>query len=127
MHNCIKGIDVGNSFIEICIYEVKPTKIEEFEELLTEVFEHHKSCEGVIDVKYMKRTHRQKDFNSVKTGEPAIRLTRKPKSVTYTLFWEVDNEISHALATKSGLEKFYKRFNRCLITMPKIILGDRML
>ena len=28
--------------------------------------------------------------------------------------------------TKSGLEKFYKQFNRCLTTMPKIILGERI-
>lgn len=115
------------TFIEICIYEVKPTKVEEFEQLLKDVFEHHSSCEGVIDVKYMKRTHRQKDFNAVKSGEPAIRLSRKPKSVTYSLFWEVEDEVLHGKATKSGLEKFYKRFNRCLVTMPKIILGDRLL
>ena len=75
----------------------------------------------------MKRTHRQKDFKSVKDGKPAIRLTRKPKSVKYVLYWELENEIVHAEITKSGLEKFYKRFNRCLLTMPKIILGDRLI
>jgi len=83
--------------------------------------------EGVIDVKYMKRTHRQKDFNSVKNGESAIRLTRKPKSEKYVLFWKLENELIHGMATKSGLEKFYKRFSRCLVTMPKIILGDRLI
>jgi len=115
-----------STFVEICIYEVKPEKTEEFESLLKEVSEHHRSFDGVIDVKYIKRTHRQKDFNSVRNGESAIRLTRKPKSVKYVLFWELDNEIIHAQATKSGLEKFYKRFNRCLVTMPKIILGERV-
>ena len=32
--------------------------------------------DGVIDVHYIKRTHRQKDFNAVKEGELPIRLTR---------------------------------------------------
>ena len=115
-----------STFSEICIYEVKPDKADEFEKLIEEVAEHHKSFTGVTDVKYIKRTHRQKDFNSVKNGEPAIRLTRKPKSVTYILYWELENELIHAEATKSGLEKFYKQFNRCLTTMPKIILGERI-
>jgi hypothetical protein len=116
-----------SSFVEICIYEVKPEKVDEFEILLKDVYEHHKSFDGVIDVRYMKRTHRQKDFNSVKNGEPAIRLIRKPKSVKYVLFWEIEDEYVHGKATKSGLEKFYKRFNRFLLTMPKIIVGDRLL
>ena len=115
-----------NTFVETCIYEVKLNKVDEFEILIQEVAEHHKSFEGVIDVKYIKRTHRQKDFSSVKNGEPAIRLTRKLQSVTYILHWEIENELIHAEATKSGLERFYKRFNRCLTTMPKIILGERI-
>jgi len=115
-----------SSFVEVCIYEVKPHKTEEFEQLLEDIKAHHSKALGCIDVRYMKRTHRQKDFQSVKNGEPAIKLTRKPKSVTYVLYWELTNVGKHADATKSGLEKFYKRFNRCLITMPKIILGDRI-
>ena len=115
------------SFLEICIYEVKPEKADEFEELLKEVSKHHKSFNGTNEVKYMKRTHRQKDFNAVKNGDPAIRLTRKPKSITYVLYWELKDEIVHAKATKSGLDNFYKRFNRCLTTMPKIILGESLI
>jgi len=115
-----------NIFVEICIYEVKPNKIDEFESLIEKVAKHHRNFPGVLDVKYMKRTHRQVDFNAVKNGEPAIQLTRTPKSVTYVLYWELDNEITHGKATKSGLEKFYKEFTRCLVTMPKIILGERI-
>jgi len=115
-----------NTFVEICLYEVKPNKIDEFESLIEKVAKHHRDFPGVLDVKYMKRTYRQVDFNGVKNGEPAIRLTRTPKSVTYVLYWELDNEISHGKATKSGLEKFYKEFTRFLVTMPKIILGERI-
>ena len=115
------------SFIEVCLYEVKPTKVDEFIELIIEVAEHHKSFKGVIDVKYMHRTHRQEDFNSVKIGKPAIRLSRKPQKEIFTLFWECSDEMVHAQATKAGLDKFYKRFQRCLTTMPKIILGEKII
>ncbi len=51
------------SFVEICIYEVKPEKTEAFEQLIKRVSQHHRNFPGVIDVKYMKRTHRQGDFS----------------------------------------------------------------
>jgi hypothetical protein len=37
--------------------------------------------------------------------------------VTYALYWELENENVHGQATKSGLEKYYKRFTRCLTTI----------
>ena len=115
-----------NSFIEVCLYEVKPNKTEEFEELVERVAKHHSKYPGVIDVRYVKRTHRPVSFSGAKKAEPAIKLTRKPQSVTYVLYWELDNEISHAKATKSGLKHFFKEFARCLIKPPKIILGERI-
>ncbi len=117
---------VPNSFVEVCIYEVKPNKVEEFEQLLKRVVNHHRSFPGVKEARYMKRTHRQAGFPAVKKGEPPIKLTRAPKSFTYVLYWELDNEITHGKATKSGLEHFYKEFARCLVTGPKIILGERI-
>jgi len=113
-------------FNEICIYEVKPNKQDEFETLVKEVAEFYKSHQGVIDVKYIKRTHRQKDFNASKNGEPPLRLTRTVEKVTYVLYWVLENEIVHGELTKAGLEKYYKRFSRCLTTMPKIILGENI-
>lgn len=115
-----------NTFVEVCIYEVKPNKTDEFEFLIEEVVKHHKNFPGVIDVKYMKRTHRPADFESVKEGKPAIKLTRQTLPVTYVLYWELDNEITHAKATKSGLKNFFKEFTRCLLKPPKIILGERI-
>lgn len=114
------------SFVEVCIYEVKPNKVEEFERLIERVAKHHRSFPGVKDVRYIRRTHRQGDFASVRKGEPPIRLTRAPKSVTYMLYWEMDNEVTHGKATKSGLGRFFKEFMRCLVTTPKIILGERI-
>ena len=53
-------------FNEICIYEAKLTKLDEIEELMKEVAEFYLQQDGVIDVHYIKRTHRQKDFTMPK-------------------------------------------------------------
>ncbi|MBI4744512.1 MAG: hypothetical protein HY776_06810 [Actinobacteria bacterium] len=117
---------ISKSFVEVCIYEVKPDKTEEFEQLIEKVVKHHRDFPGVKDVRYMKRTHRPPDFANAKRGEPPIRLTKKPKLVTYVLYWELDNEKTHGTATKSGLEHFYKEFTKYLVTIPRIILGERI-
>lgn len=44
--------------------------------VMKEVAEFYLSQPGVIDVKYIKRTYRQEDFNAVKEGKPPIRLTK---------------------------------------------------
>lgn len=113
-------------FNEICIYEAKLTKLNEIEELMKEVAEFYLKQDGVIDVRYIRRTHRQKDFNAVKKGELPIRLTKNVGKVIYVLFWVLENEEAHARVSKLGVEKFYKRWNRCLTTMPKIILGENI-
>lgn len=113
-------------FNEICIYEAKLNKQEEIETLMKEVAEFYLSQPGIIDVKYIKRTHRQKDFNAVKAGELPIRLTRFVDKVTYVLYLVAENEQAHADLCKPALERFYKRWNRCLTTMPKIILGENI-
>lgn len=113
-------------FNEICIYEAKIDKQNEIEMLMKEVAEFYKSQAGVIDVTYIKRTHRQKDFNAVKEGELPIRLTRNVEKVTYVLHWILESEEAHARVSKLGIEKFYKRWTRCLTTMPKIILGENV-
>ena len=113
-------------FNEICVYEAKIEKQEEIETLMKEVAEFYLTQPGVIDVKYIKRTHRQKDFNSVKAGEPPVKLTRFVEKVTYMLYLVVEDEQAHANLYKPALEKFYKRWNRCLITMPKILLGENV-
>lgn len=111
-------------FYEICIYEAKPNREQEIETLMKEVAEFYKAQEGVVSVKYIKRTHRQKDFNAVKNGELPIRLTRVVDKITYVLYWELENEEAHAKCYIPAMEKFYKRWTRCLTTMPKIILGE---
>ena len=52
-------------FHEICIYEAKINKQDEIEALMKEVAEFYLLQPGVVDVKYIKRTHRQEDFNEI--------------------------------------------------------------
>ncbi|MCX4363207.1 MAG: hypothetical protein OSJ74_07495, partial [Clostridia bacterium] len=89
-------------FNEICIYEAKPTKLNEIEELMKEVAEFYLQQDGVIDVQYIKRTHRQKDFNAVKNGELPIRLTKNVGKVVYVLYWVLENEEAHSRVSKLG-------------------------
>ena len=113
-------------FNEICIYEVKLNKQDEVEELMREVADFYKSQLGVIEVKYIKRTHRQKDFNAVKEGQVPVELTRYVDKVTYVLYWVLESKEAHAAIYPIALEKFYKRWTKCLTTMPRIILGENI-
>jgi len=119
-------MDEDRSFVEVCVYKVKPQKAKEFERLIGRVVEHHRAFPSVREVRYMKRTHRPRDFSSAKKGLPAIKLTRRPREVTYVLYWELDDELTHGKATKSGLEHFFRDFARCLVTTPNMILGQRI-
>jgi len=113
-------------FHEICIYEAKIEKQEEIEQLMKEVKNFYKSQKGVIDVCYIKRNHRQKDFNAVKAGELPLELIRYVGKITYILHWILEDKETHAKISKIGLEKYYKRWTRCLTTMPKILLGEEI-
>ena len=42
------------------------------------------------------------------------------------LHWVLEDGEAHARVSRLGLERFYKRWNRCLITMPKILLGEEI-
>ena len=114
----------ADMFHEICIYEAKIDKQEEIEQLMKEVKVFYKSQKGVIDVYYLKRNYRQKDFNAVKAGELPVQLTRYVGKLTYILHMILENKEAHANLCKTALEKFYKRWTRCLTTMPKILLGE---
>ena len=113
-------------FHEICIYEAKIEKEQEIEELMKEVAAFYRGQPGIISVTYIKRNHRQTDFNAVKAGELPVRLTRYVGKITYVMHLVGENAESHAALYKPALEMFYKRWNRCLTTMPKIILGEEI-
>ena len=61
-------------------------KQEEIEAPMKEAVEFYLKQDGVHAVHYIKRTHRQKDFNAGKEGDLLIRLTRNVGNVTYVLY-----------------------------------------
>ena len=97
-------------FNEICIYEAKIEKQEEIEQLMKEVAAFYMEQDGVIEVRYIKRTHRQTDFNAVKEGALPVRLTRNVGKVTYVLHWTVRDE-EHPLTTIKRVQKEGKHSN----------------
>lgn len=44
-----------NGFSEVKIFQVKPDKLNEFEELITMIADEQKKQAGCIDIKYFKR------------------------------------------------------------------------
>jgi hypothetical protein len=118
--------DASRNLVEVCIYEVKPDKTVEFEKLVTRVKEHHNKFPGVTDVRYIKRTHRQGDLASVIRGERPTILARKQKSVTYVLYWEMEDDITLSKVAQSSIKEFHSDFMRFLIRAPKVILGKRL-
>jgi len=113
-------------FCEICVYEAKIEKQDEIEALMREVADFYRAQPGVLDVRYIKRTHRQESFQAVKAGEPPIRLTRYAGKVTYMLYLALEGAETHGQLAKLALPEFYTRWNRCLLAMPKILLGEEI-
>ena len=64
-------------FHEITIYEAKIEKQDEIEALMKEVAEFYRGQPGVVEVTYVKRTHRQGD--TVLPGQPVTRSGRESR------------------------------------------------
>ena len=67
-------------FTEICIYQVKPQKVEEFETLMLEVKSFLEKQEGLLLFRFIKREYRI-DMEQIKEGLPPIKINRIVKSV----------------------------------------------
>ena len=113
-------------FHEICIYQVKPDKVDEFEALMKETVEFMEQLEGVLQLRFIKRTHNIKDFSQIKEGLPPNRLTRIVKSVRYMLYWEFDNMENYGRAQKSLYENYWKAIDKCLVMPHDKYLGESL-
>ena len=63
------------SFAEVCIYQVKPQKVEEFETLMLEAKELLEQQPGLLSLRLIKRGYRV-DMEQIRDGLPPIELTR---------------------------------------------------
>lgn len=112
------------SFSEICIYQVKPDKVEEFEALMQEAVPFMERMDGVILLRFARRTHTIKEMATIKEGLPPDRLTRVVKSVRYMLYWEFENPEKYGLAQKRLYETHWKAIDKCLVMPHDKYLGE---
>ena len=110
-------------FTEICIYQVKPQKTEEFETLMLEAKSLLEQQEGLLFLRLSKRGYRI-DMEQIKEGLPPLKLTRIVKSVKYMLYWEFDTKESYGAAQKNLYNSSWKPIEKCLIAPHDKYLGE---
>ncbi len=111
------------AFTELCIYQVKPQKTEEFETLMREVKSFLEKQEGLRLLRFSKREYRI-DMEQIKEGLPPRKLTRIVKSVKYVLYWEFDTKESYGAAQKNLYESYWKPIEKCLVVPHDKYLGE---
>lgn len=111
------------SFTEICVYQVKPQKVEEFEALMLEAKSFLEKQQGLLLFRLVKRGYRI-DMEQIREGLPPLKLTRVVKSVKYILYWEFDTKESYGVAQKSLYDSYWKSIDKCLIVPHDKYLGE---
>lgn len=112
------------AFSEICIYQVKPQKVDEFEVLMREAYEVLNKQTGLQMLRLVKRDHHI-DMPQIKAGLSPLPLTRIVKSVKYMLYWEFDTKENYGKAQKQLYESYWKAIDTCLIVPHDKYLGER--
>lgn len=116
---------MDNSFIEVAIYQVKPTMVQEFENLLNEVVALQREQTGLLDLKYVKREYNI-DYEQIREGLPPHKLTKIVNCVKFILIWEFNTKEDYGKALQSLYQKYDKEINRCLISPHDKLLGGRI-
>ena len=99
-----------NTFSEVKLYQVKPDKIHDFEQLISCIAEEQKQQEGCIDIKYMKRFYTLDGI-----GNPPRELTKIVKCVKYYSYWEFDNIENYGKANEWFFITYEKEIQKLLI------------
>lgn len=110
-------------FSEICIYQVKPQKVEEFDTLMLEVKNFLKKQNGLLLLRLVKREYHI-DMEQIKEGLPPPKITRIVKSVKYVLYWEFDTKESYGTAQKNLYDTYWKSIEKCLVVPHDKYLGE---
>ena len=107
-------------FSEIKLFQVKPDKLEQFEELIKKMVATQKNNEGCISIKYMKRFY---TIDGIELGEAPRELTRVVKCVKYYSYWEFDSKENYGIAIKIFFDEYAKELQKLLIAPFDISLG----
>lgn len=114
------------SFSEVCIYQVKPDKVDEFESIMNEAKPFLEERAGLLLLRLMKRGYKI-DMAQIREGLPPVELTRVVKCVKYVLFWEFESKEDYGRAQKDLYETFWKSIDKCLIQPHDKFLGEIMI
>ena len=100
------------SFIEVKLFQVKPEKLNEFEELISNIINEQKQQPGCINIKYMKRFY---TVDGIESGNPPRELTKIVKCVKYFSYWEFDNKENYGKAVEWFFMNYLKQIQKLLI------------
>ena len=110
-------------FTEICIYQVKPQKTEEFEALMLEAKSLLEKQEGLRLLRLVKRGHRI-DMEQIREGLPPLEIKRIVKCGKYMLYWEFEPKERYGAAQKNLYDSYWKPIEKCLIVLHDKYLGE---
>ena len=110
-------------FTEICIYQVKPQKVEDFEGLMLEAKSLLEKQEGLLLLRFVKRGYHI-DMEQIKEGLAPLKITRIVKSVKYMLYWEFDTKENYGRAQKNLYDSYWKSIEKCLTVPHDKYLGE---
>ena len=71
-------------FTELCIYQVKPQKVDEFEALMLEAKEFLEKQKGLLLLRFVKREYHI-DMEQIKEGLPPPLRFQRPQNILITM------------------------------------------
>ena len=107
-------------FSEIKLFQVRPDKLEKFEEMIKKMSVTQRNCEGCISIKYMKRFF---TIDGIELGDAPRELTKIVKCVKYYSYWEFDTKENYGKAIKKFFDEYTKELQKVLIAPFNISLG----
>jgi hypothetical protein len=109
------------AFSEIKLFQVKPDRLEEFENLIKDISKEQKARSGCIGLKYFKRF-----YILDKIPGPPRELTKIVKCVKYFSYWEFTNIEKYTEANNWFFECYSKQIFKLLIMPFDINLGETL-
>lgn len=113
---------MADTFSEVKLFQVKPDRLEEFEELISTMAREQAKRSGSLSIKYMKRFYTMDGL--IEEGLPPRRLTKIIRSVKYYSYWEFDTKENYGKATGWLFEQYGREIMKLLIMPFDINCGE---
>ncbi|EFL52313.1 hypothetical protein DesfrDRAFT_0802 [Solidesulfovibrio fructosivorans JJ]] len=111
-----------DTFSEVKLFQVKPDKIDEFEELIKIIAKEQNKQQGSLHINYMKRFYTMDGL--IKEGLAPRKLTKVVKCVKYYSYWEFDDKENYGKATRWFFDEYAKIVTKLLIMPFDMNCGD---